>query len=167
MPSRILVAYASREGSTSGIAGAIADELRKARYETDVKEIESVHSLEEYDALVIGTPVYSGKFLGDIAGFAARHRDRIAHIPVAGFVVGIAPVYPKAGDVHVFTGKLASAVAPAKAVAITMFVGSFQSEQQGFLVRSLGKMMKIPEGDFRKWGAISAWARELPAKMGI
>lgn len=167
MPSRILVTYASKKGSTSGIAEAIADELRKAGYETDVKEMESIPSLEQYEALVIGTPVYSGKLLGDVAGFATRFRERIGKIPVAGFVVGIAPVYPKAGDSRIFSEMLGSAIAPANAVALTMFAGSFVPSQQGFLVRSLGKMMKIPEGDFRDWDAISAWARELPAKMGI
>ncbi len=167
MSARILVAYASRKGSTAEIARAVARDLENAGIMVVVADMNSVTSLETYDALVLATPLYAGKFLADIPAFITRHRNYIVKIPVAGFVTGIAPVYPKAGDPKAIAGTLAEAMAPAKPVAVTMFAGKFDPGDQGFLVRSIGKMMKIPEGDFRDWDAISAWARELPAKMGI
>ena len=167
MPARILVAYASKKGSTAGIARAVARELESAGMTVDVIPLESVTSLGAYDALVLGTPVYAGKFLADIPAFASRFSERIARIPVAGFVTGIAPVWPEAGDPDAITEKFVQAMAPGKPVAVTMFAGKFDPREHGILVRSLGKVMKIPAGDFRDWGSISAWARELPAKMGF
>jgi menaquinone-dependent protoporphyrinogen oxidase len=167
MSARILVAYASKKGSTAEIARAIARELESAGMTVDVTGIESVASLDPYDALVLGTPVYAGKFLADIPAFVTRHSEKIARIPVAGFVTGIAPVYPEAGDPDDIAKKLAQAMAPVKPVAVTMFAGKFEPREHGILVRSIGKVMKIPAGDFRDWGSISAWARELPGKMGL
>ncbi|MDH7510775.1 MAG: hypothetical protein QHH04_07005 [Methanolinea sp.] len=51
--------------------------------------------------------------------------------------------------------------------AVTMFAGKFDPREHGILVRSFGKVMKIPAGDFRDWDAIPAWARGLPGKMGF
>jgi menaquinone-dependent protoporphyrinogen oxidase len=167
MSARILVAYASKKGSTAEIAHAVARELENRGITVVVAEMNSVTTLETYDALVLRTPMYAGKFLADVPAFIAKHRECIIHIPTAGFVTGIARVYPKAGDPDVIAGALGEAMAPAKPVAVTMFAGKFDPGNQGFLVRSVGKMMKIPEGDFRDWDAISAWARELPGKMGI
>lgn len=167
MAARILVAYASKKGSTAEIARAIGDELEKEGLGVMVADMKSVTSLEQYDALVIGTPVYAGKFLQEFSEFVARYREGLGKVPVAGFVTGLAPVYPKAGEPEAIAGTLATALAPAQPVAVTMFAGKYESGQQGFIVRSLGKVMKIPEGDFRDWNAIAAWARGLPEKMGI
>ena len=56
MSGRILVAYASRKGSTASIAQAIGKELTSEGYAVDVSEMKSVTSLEGYNAVVIGVP---------------------------------------------------------------------------------------------------------------
>ena len=63
MSSRMLVAYATRNGSTAEIASAVGKELESAGHSVVVKEMKAVTSLEGYDALVIGAPVYMGKVI--------------------------------------------------------------------------------------------------------
>jgi menaquinone-dependent protoporphyrinogen oxidase len=167
MAARILVAYASKKGSTAAIARAVGDELRSAGHTVDVTRMETVSSLEGYDAVIIGAPVYSGKVLRDAADFIARHRDGLNRLPVAGFVTGIAPVFPKTGDVSGFTGQLVSALHPARPVDVTMFAGVLDPAGLSFVERGLTTLLKVPTGDFRDWGAIGAWAKGLPGKMGI
>ena len=75
MSGRILVAYASRKGSTTGIAQAIGKELISEGYAVDVSEMRSVTSLAGYNAVVIGAPVYTGKVTGDVAAFVTA-KDR-------------------------------------------------------------------------------------------
>jgi menaquinone-dependent protoporphyrinogen oxidase len=99
MSVRILVADASRKGSTAGIAQVIGDELISEGYAVDVIEMKTVTSLAGYHAVVIGGPVYTGKVTGDVALFVTANKDELSRLPVAGFVAGIAPVYPKTGDV--------------------------------------------------------------------
>jgi len=167
MAAHILVAYTSRKGSTAEIALAVAKELEKTGAAVTVSDMTTVSSLEGYNAVVIGAPVYTGKVARDVAIFARRHRDALSRVPVAGFVTGIAPVYPKTGDISVFTGQLAEALAPAKPVAVTMFAGNLDVTRLSFIERGMTSLLKVPTGDFRDWVTIALWARDLPGKMGL
>jgi len=167
MAAHILVAYTSRKGSTAEIALAVAKELEKTGASVTVSAMTTVSSLEGYNAVVIGAPVYTGKVARDVAIFARRHRDSLSRVPVAGFVTGIAPVYPKTGDISVFTGQLTEALAPAKPVAVTMFAGNLDATRLSFIERGMTSLLKVPTGDFRDWVTIALWARDLPGKMGL
>jgi menaquinone-dependent protoporphyrinogen oxidase len=167
MTARILVAYASRKGSTAGIAQAIGKELTIEGYTVDVSEMKSVTSLAGYNAVVIGAPVYTGKVTGDVAAFVSTNKDELSRVPVAGFVTGIAPVYPKTGDVKGFTDQLVTALSPVRPVAVTMFAGTLDAGKMNLVERSLTTLMKVPTGDFRDWDAIAAWAKTLAGKMGV
>jgi menaquinone-dependent protoporphyrinogen oxidase len=167
MAAHILVAYTTRKGSTAEIALAIAKELEKTGAAVTALDMTAVSSLEGYNAVVIGAPVYTGKVARDVALFARRHQDSLGRVPVAGFVVGIAPVYPNTGDISVFTGQLAEALAPAKPVAVTMFAGNLDVKRLSFMERGMTSLLKVPTGDFRDWITIAMWARDLPGKMGL
>jgi menaquinone-dependent protoporphyrinogen oxidase len=167
MTARILVAYASRKGSTAGIAQAIGKELTLEGYTVDVSEMKSVTSLAGYNAVVLGAPVYTGKVTGDVAAFVSTNKDELSRVPVAGFVTGIAPVFPKTGDVKGFTDQLVTALSPVRPVAVTMFAGTLDAGKMNLVERSLTMLMKVPTGDFRDWGAIAAWAKTLAGKMGV
>lgn len=167
MGARILVAYTTRKGSTADVALAVAKELEKTGAAVTVADMSTVSSLEGYSAVVIGAPVYTGKVLRDVSVFAARHRKSLGLVPVAGFVMGIAPVYPKTGDISVFTGQLEKALDPVKPVAVTMFAGRLDPARLSFIERGMTGLLKVPTGDFRDWVTIALWARGLPAKMGL
>jgi menaquinone-dependent protoporphyrinogen oxidase len=167
MTARILVAYASRKGSTAGIAQAIGKELTLEGYTVDVSEMKSVTSLAGYNAVVLGAPVYTGKVTGDVAAFVSTNKDELSRVPVAGFVTGIAPVFPKTGDVKGFTDQLVTALSPVRPVAVTMFAGTLDAGKMNLVERSLTMLMKVPRGDFRDWDAIAAWAKTLAGKMGV
>jgi len=167
MTARILVAYASRKGSTAGIAQAIGKELISEGYAVDISDIKSVTSIAGYNAVVIGAPVYTGKITGDVAAFVAANRDGLSRLPVAGFVTGIAPVYPKTGDVKGFIDQLVTTLAPISPVAVTMFAGTLDTGKMNLVERSLTSLMKVPTGDFRNWDAIATWAGTLAGKMGL
>ena len=167
MTGHILVAYASRKGSTAGIAQAIGRELQSAGHSVDVIEMKTVSTLAGYDAVVTGAPVYMGKVDKDISKFVAKNRARLASIPVAAFAVGIAPVAPQIEPVGKVQEDLAKALSPIKPVALTVFAGKLDPDKMSFIERNMISLMKVPTGDFRDWDAIAAWARELPGKMGM
>lgn len=155
------------KGRTTGIAQAIGKELTSEGYAVDVSEMKSVTSLAGYNTVVIGAPVYTGKVTGDVAAFVTANKDGLSQLPVAGFVTGIAPAYPKTGDVKGFTDQLVTALAPISPVAVTMFAGTLDAGKMNVVERSLTSLMKVPTGDFRDWDAIAAWARTLAGKMGL
>jgi len=167
MTARILVAYASRKGSTTEIAQAIGKELVSAGHTVDVIEMKTVTTVEGYTAVIIGAPVYMGKVDTDISKFVAKNRDRLASIPVAAFAVGIAPVAPQIEPVEQVLDDLTNAVSPIQPVAATVFAGKLDPDKMSFIERSMTSLMKVRISDFRDWNAIAVWARELPAKMKV
>ncbi len=167
MTGRVLVAYASKKGSTAGIARAIGKELQSQGLDVDIAEMKAVSSLERYDSIILGAPVYTGSILGDLSGFVSRHREALVRVPVAAFTAGIAPVYPKTGEVKQFLDTLAAALEPVKPVALVMFAGALEPKTLSFIERGMTSLLKVPTGDFRDWDAIAVWARDLPAKMGL
>jgi menaquinone-dependent protoporphyrinogen oxidase len=102
-----------------------------------------------------------------VAAFVSTNKDELSRVPVAGFVTGIAPVFPKTGDVKGFTDQLVTALSPVRPVAVTMFAGTLDAGKMNLVERSLTMLMKVPRGDFRDWDAIAAWAKTLAGKMGV
>jgi menaquinone-dependent protoporphyrinogen oxidase len=166
MSARILVTYATRNGSTAGIAQAVGKELQSAGYNIDVTEIRSVTTLEGYHAIVIGAPLYMGKVI-DIGKFVGRYREQLSGLPIAAFAVGFAPVSKNPGQVEDSMKALNASLAPLSPVASGLFAGMLDPDKLSFIQRKMTEMVKAPVGDFRDWDLIAAWARELPGKMGL
>jgi len=164
--ARILVAYASKKGSTTEIAQAIAKELQAAGHTSDAVEIAKGASPTGYDAVVIGGPMYMGKIEG-MGKFVKRHSAELARVPVAGFVVCLAAA-AKDPEGMVWAEKaLHAALDPLRPVAEMVFAGRLDPSKLSWLQKWMTEKAKSPVGDFRDWTAIAAWARELPGKMGL
>jgi len=163
--ARILVAYATKHGSTTGIAEAIGKELTTAGQNVEVKELKNVQSPAGYDAVIIGGPIYMGKVMADVKKFVDRHQEKLAALPVATFVVGLSPASKDEKQIGDAKKALADAVAPLQPVASTLFAGNLDPKKLGFMERTMIGMVKSPTGDFRDWEAIAAWAKGLPSLL--
>ena len=84
----ILVAYATRSGSTREVAEQIAETLRSSGMEVSVQPARQVRTLEGTSAVVLGAPLYLGRWLKDARRFLKRHRDSLANRQVAIFALG-------------------------------------------------------------------------------
>lgn len=162
--ARILVAYATKQGSTAEIAQAIARELQAGGHTADAVEIAQGASPAGYDAVVIGGPMYVGKIDG-VGKFAKRHFTELAKMPVAGFVVCLAAAVQDREGLTSAEKALHAALDPLKPVAETIFAGRLDPEKLSWFQRWITKKVRSPVGDFRDWTAIAAWARDLPGKM--
>ncbi|HEU17111.1 MAG TPA: flavodoxin, partial [Methanolinea sp.] len=151
MPARILVAYATLKGSTAEIARAIGDELQTAGHNADVEPMKTITSLEGYDAVIIGAPVYMGKVI-DVKKFVDKHRDALSTVRVAAFAVGVAPTSDDPKAVTDCLDTLHAALEPLQPLASTMFAGKLDPGKLSFFEKRIWGMVKGPEGDFRDWG---------------
>lgn len=75
---RILVAFASRSGSTAGIAQAIADVLQGAGLAVDTQPAGEVTDVTPYTAVVLGSGVFLPHRRSDGGGFLLRHASALA-----------------------------------------------------------------------------------------
>jgi menaquinone-dependent protoporphyrinogen oxidase len=165
--ARILVAYATKKGSTAEIAQAIAKEMQAAGHTADAVEIAKVISLQAYDAVVFGGPVYIGRIDSSVGKFVKRHYADLAKVPVAGFVVCLAAAVNDREGMALAQKALHAALAPLQPVAETIFAGRLDPEKLSWFQRWITKTVKSPVGDFRDWTAIAAWAKGLPGKMNV
>jgi menaquinone-dependent protoporphyrinogen oxidase len=165
--AKILVAYASKQGSTAEIAQAIAKELQAAGHTAEAADVAGIASLAEYAGVVIGGPMYMGHIDPRVRKFTKRHAGELAKLPVAGFVVCLAAA-SKDPEGMAWAGKaLKKALAPVQPVAETIFAGKLDPEKLSWFQRWIIKKVNSPVGDFRDWDAIAAWGREVAGKMGV
>ncbi|UUX92707.1 flavodoxin domain-containing protein [Methanoplanus endosymbiosus] len=88
---KVLVAYATRYGSTKDIAEVIADTIRKRGIETDCMDINTINpeNMSVYDAFFVGSPLHLGKWLPEAKEFMQFRRDVLNKKPVFVFTCGI------------------------------------------------------------------------------
>lgn len=162
MPGKILVAYASKCGSTAGVAEAVAKTLAERGLNVDLKPIDHVAEIDSYRAVVIGSAIRFGAVLPAAAAFIKDRADTLKKMPVAYFTVGSTLFQ----DTPETRAAAAACTAAQKAlvppVSSADFAGVFDPARVSFAERLLGKAMKMPTGDFRNWEAIHSWADSLP-----
>lgn len=159
----IVVAYASKHGSTEGIAEHIAARLTGAGHPAEARPATEVDGLDAAEAVVLGSAVYAGSWMKEATGFVDRHADALSAMPVWLFSSG--PLGEQLVDDEEQPRQLQDIrdrVAPRDH---RVFFGALDTERLGFGERMIVKAVKAPEGDFRDWEAITAWADEIAADL--
>ena len=167
----MLIAYATRFGSTHEIASAIAHELTSAGLTAHAAETGSGLVPEDYDAFVIGSPLYGGKWLASAGLFAAIMAERINGKPVALFSVGTLLLKnPERGRAE-HTEFIESLIEVARdsvglnVVADAVFSGYFDRSNLPLCLRIIDRLVPTPQGDHRNWPEIRAWSKSLAPKF--
>jgi menaquinone-dependent protoporphyrinogen oxidase len=159
----ILVAVASKHGSTLAIAEAIGQELREAGHAVEVRNTVQVSNLENVDATIVGSAIYMGNWLPEARKFVESHRASLLKVPVWLFSsgpLGQDDPQPRGDFAH-----LQELMQATQARGHQTFVGKLDKAELGLGERLVAKMVKAPEGDFRDWEAIRAWAREIASAL--
>src|SRR5512137_2127310 len=87
MKEKILVTYATRAGSTAGVAEAIGSRLAEAGGEVEVLPMQEVKDLSTYRAVVLGSAIQDRQWLPEAMDFVRQRKDELARLPVAAFLV--------------------------------------------------------------------------------
>lgn len=158
---KILVAVASKHGSTYEIAEAITNEIQEAGIMADLKEINQNPHLPMYDAAVIGSAVYMGRWLPEASKFLEENQEELVNMPVWLFSSG-----PLGEDLDQIESEqepynIEELVAMTRAVDHKVFVGKLDKNQLGIGEKLVIRMVKAPVGDFRDWQAVQDWAAEV------
>jgi menaquinone-dependent protoporphyrinogen oxidase len=160
--SLVLVGYATQYGSTQEVAEAVAAALRETGLEVDLQLLKKVKSLDTYQAVVIGAPLFMFQWHNDAKSFLSRHRQALAERPVAVFALG--PVHDPHDDQewqssHDQLDKELAKFPWFTPVALEMFGGKYDPSKLRFPIKQLAG--DAPPTDIRDWDAIRAWAAGL------
>jgi menaquinone-dependent protoporphyrinogen oxidase len=163
MNDRILVAYATRAGSTAEVAEAIAKALRANGAAVDVCPVKQVHHLSPYRAVVLGSAIRMGRWLPEALAFLKAHRAELSRLPVAYFVTCLTLTSNTVENRATVDAYLDPVRAILRPVSVGLFAGALDLNKLSFLNRLMLKAAKTPEGDFRKWDEIHLWGESLQA----
>ncbi len=191
----ILVTYATNSGTTVDVAQAIADELGKSGLQVQVQPIANVHSLDTYEAVVLGAPMIMGFHRGAL-DFLRKNRQALDGKPLAIFVTAMSLTHAqetslegvpltidenlggppkKAGhpsfkerytSVANYASPILKAAGPRRPVSLAFFGGRLDLYRLNWWARLFVMIIiQATPGDRRNWSAIRAWANSLPGKF--
>jgi menaquinone-dependent protoporphyrinogen oxidase len=155
----ILVVYASKHGATRGIAERIAETLRHEGHPASVESVEAVETIEPYEAVVLGSAVYYGAWLKEAMEFAHRNRSALDRRPIWLFSSG--PLGSAIHDEEQQPRELAELQQLLHPREHRVFFGALDTTHLSFAERMVVKAVRAPQGDFRDWAGIEAWARSI------
>lgn len=151
----VVVSAASKHGATAEIAGAIAEALVAAGLDARAVEPDAVQDLDGVDALVIGSAVYAGHWLDGAKDLVGRVAADLGDRPVWLFSSGPVGDPPEPDEDPV---DVADLVAATSAREHRLFAGRLDRSKLRFGEKAIVMALRAPEGDFRDWDGIRAWA---------
>jgi menaquinone-dependent protoporphyrinogen oxidase len=161
MGMSVLVAVASRHGSTEEIAEAIGIAIHGKGFRVDVVKLTdpaesgSKPDPAEYEAVVLGSGVYLGRWLAPAREFITMNDETLRAMPVWVFSSG--PI----GDHHAGDGEhapVATLAATINPVGYRTFGGKLDRQGLGRVERVVVSLLKATDEDDRDWDDITSWA---------
>jgi len=161
----VLVAYASKRGSTAEIAETVAATLRREGLGVCLERTEDVQSLEPYDAVVLGSAVYMKRWQGDARHFLKKHRKALRHKPFWVFSSG--PVGDPANDNPDWAEppKIVEKVEEMEGKGHVVFGGCLPAEPKNFMERAMVEGTPREYRDRRDWAEIRDWVHQVAAEL--
>jgi menaquinone-dependent protoporphyrinogen oxidase len=156
MSGTVLMAYASKHGSTQEVAQVVAEELQARGVDVETRPAREVDDLRPYAGVVVGGSIYMGRWHADAIGLLARHNYALETVPLAVFGMG-----PRTLEPHAVESALAelrrslAAVPEVDPAAVAVFGGVINPRSLRF------PFSRMPASDARDWTEIRAWAAGL------
>lgn len=156
----VLVAYATRHGSTREVADAVATQLHELGCRVDLRPADSVETLEGYEGIVLGGAIYTGRVHKAAVRFMERYREELSRLPFAVFAMGpkslaVAEVASARAQLDKALDRLPE-LAPAP---VAIFGGVVDPSKLHF------PFNRLPASDARDWAAIARFAHRAAARF--
>lgn len=171
MSTNILVTYASRFGSTAGVAEAIGLTLSELGARVDVLSMQEVSDLAPYQAVIAGSAINGGMWLPGAMEFLQAHQAELRQKPFAAFLVCMTLSMKNSEQ---YRSHVATWLDPVRLLVEPVSEGLFAGALDIAKIPSFGDRLKFrlsvlfgfwKEGDHRDWNAIHAWARSIYPKI--
>ncbi|HEY3481651.1 MAG TPA: flavodoxin domain-containing protein [Streptomyces sp.] len=165
---KILVAVATRHGATREIAENVATAVGAALTDAgveplvEVRDAGLVHSVEGFDAVVLGSAVYMGHWLEPARKLAESFSDELRRVPVWLFSSGPIGEQDKPAEEPVAVEDLVRRLG---ARGHRLFGGKIDRHSLHFPERAVVAALRVADGDNRDWPSIRAWGRDIGSAL--
>lgn len=164
-PVRVLVTVASRHGATAEIGATLARVIGEsgAGLVTVAVPVEQQPDPGHFDAVVLGSAVYAGRWLESARQYGATHAGALRTRPTWLFSSGPIGEPPFPPDEPYDVAPLVE-LTGARGQAV--FPGRLDTARLSFGERAMVTAMRAPVGDFRDWAAVRSWGGEIARAVG-
>ncbi|MBI9047265.1 MAG: flavodoxin domain-containing protein [Anaerolineaceae bacterium] len=167
MIEKILVAYASKYGSTKDIADKVRDGLERKGHKVDIFSVENVKDISQYQVVILGSAVYIGQWRKEAARFLKKYSQELSNKKTWLFSTGPTgegnPVELMNGwDFPEGLKPVAEKISPRD---IQVFHGFIDETRLNWLHKGMIKKVKAAIGDFRDWEAINTWIEQISQEI--
>ncbi len=159
---KVLVTAASKHGGTAEIADWIGAELAHHGVEAVVLQPNDVDTLEGYDAVVVGSAVYVGRWMEPATHLVERLQKQFRDRPVFLFSSGPAGDPPKPNS---DPGDIETMRELTQALDHQVFPGRIARSEMGFGERVVITAQRVPDGDYRPRTEVESWARGIAERL--
>jgi menaquinone-dependent protoporphyrinogen oxidase len=170
LQKRMLVAYATRVGTTIEVANTVAQVLQDWGATVDVRSTHERIEVEQYDAVILGSAIRQGKWLPEAIDFLKANRKLLAQLPVALYVVCMTMCEDTPRNRETVLSYLDPAlgqVPEIHPISIGLFAGAVDPKRFSLAMRWVIRQQHLPTGDHRNWDAIRNWTCSVaPALLG-
>jgi menaquinone-dependent protoporphyrinogen oxidase len=163
MENKILIAYASKYGSTKEIAEKIGEMLKQEGLQADVLPVKSVKNPAAYKNMVLGVAMYIGMWRKEAVNFLKANEKLLAERKVWIFATGPSG---KGDPKELLKGvivpnRVKQVIDRIKPQDVAAFHGSLDVKKMNPFEKWIIKNVKAEMGDFRDWDAINKWAKGI------
>ena len=165
MSRKVLLAYASRRGSTREVVEEIAASLRAAGTDAVVLPASEVQDVSLYDAVLLGTAIRFDRPLPEAVRFVDRFRLELSKIPTALLVLCLTMIDDTPESREIVSGWVKPLVDLLEPKTVGLFAGAAERERLGLILSLLLGVILVVKGfklgDYRNWEKINKWTDEL------
>lgn len=168
MENKILVAYASKYGSTREIAKKIGEDLRDTGLDVDIRPVETVTSIDLYQTIIFGSAVYIGKWLKEAEVFLKANVKPLSERSVWLFSSGPSgDGDPKTlVDGALVPTNLKPVIDQIHPRQVTLFHGNIDPNKVNPVEKwAVKSVVKKPFGDYRDWQMIRSWTDGIASTL--
>jgi menaquinone-dependent protoporphyrinogen oxidase len=169
----ILVAYATTHGSSAEIAQFMGKVLEERGHQPTISNVAHVNTVENYDAFVLGSPIYVGTWMPELSNFLKAFAPALNAHPVYLWVACIR-ILEENGQEHVLEFYLQhDLLCEINVREVGTFAGRLNLEETDWNERWTlaarydgGTWPSSFNGDFRNWEKIRLWAEGVADDLG-
>lgn len=163
MSKRVLVGYATRTGSTTGVAEAVAKTLAQRGFSVDVKPMREHPSLDGYDAVILGSAINGGAWLPEAMSYLESRSTALGQVPFAAFCVHSMNGGSDEKQTRKRIAYLDSVRQIVKPTDEGFFLGKGPDPEDTSLIArwAFKAFGGSGEGDMRDWPKIADWAEHI------